>query len=120
MTMVGEKPAGNAAPPANAPEIIRFTNVGKSFQVRGGTLEAARDINLSVREGEFVTLVGPSGCGKSTLLNMTAGIYPCTTGQVLYRGEPVPAYNRRVGYMTQSDHLLPWRDVAGNIAVPLE
>ena len=101
-------------------EMIRFTHVGKSFQVRGGTLEAARDINLVVREGEFITLVGPSGCGKSTLLNMTAGIYPCTTGQVLYRGAPVPAYNRRVGYMTQSDHLLPWRDVAGNIAVPLE
>ena len=101
-------------------EIIRFNGVGKSFHVNSGMLEAARDINLTVHEGEFITLVGPSGCGKSTLLNMTAGIYPATTGQVLYRGEPVPAYNRRVGYMTQSDHLLPWRDVQGNIAVPLE
>jgi NitT/TauT family transport system ATP-binding protein len=107
-------------PNGDRAEIIRFDGVGKSFSTRAGVLEAARNINLIVTEGEFVTLVGPSGCGKSTLLNIAAGIYPPTQGQAIYRGQPVAPYNRRVGYMTQSDHLLPWRDVAGNIAVPLE
>jgi NitT/TauT family transport system ATP-binding protein len=110
-------PESVAAPAAG---LISFEGFGKSFTVPTGTIQAARDVNLTVAEGEFVTLVGPSGCGKSTLLNAAAGLFPATTGTVRYRGVPVDGYNRSVGYMTQSDHLLPWRDVAGNIAVPLE
>ena len=68
------------------------------------------------RRGEFVTLVGPSGCGKSTLLNMTAGLLRPTTGAVRYGGAEIAGVNLSAGYMTQSDHLLPWRTVAGNIA----
>ena len=102
------------------PEIISFRDVGKSFVTSDGTVEAVRNVSLSVREGEFITLVGPSGCGKSTLLNMVAGIFPATAGTVTYRGAAVGGLNRKVGYMTQSDHLLPWRDVRGNIAIPLE
>jgi NitT/TauT family transport system ATP-binding protein len=100
--------------------LIRFSGFGKSFGLGDKTLVATRDINLDVAPGEFVTIVGPSGCGKSTLLNAAAGIFAATEGQVLYRGTPVTGYNRRVGYMTQSDHLLPWRKVAANIALPLE
>ena len=111
----GAHAAGPVGPP-----IIRFTSVAKEFDTRAGKLLAARDINLSVAEGEFVTLVAPSGCGNSTLLNMIAGIFPASRGTVEYRGTPVTTYHGRVGYMTQNDHLLPWRDVAGNIAVPLE
>jgi NitT/TauT family transport system ATP-binding protein len=87
--------------------MIAFENVSKSFKVADAMLQAVRDVNLTVREGEFITLVGPSGCGKSTLLNMIAGMFGPTTGTVVYRGEKVSGYNRRVGYMTQSDHLLP-------------
>src|SRR6476646_8365982 len=121
MAIIGEKSIANTCVQTDGrTEIIRFEGLGKSFSTRAGLLEAARDINLSISEGEFVTLVGPSGCGKSTLLNIAAGIYPPTQGKAIYRGQPVTPYNRHVGYMTQSDHLLPWRDVAGNIAVPLE
>ncbi|MGZ3341216.1 MAG: ABC transporter ATP-binding protein [Reyranella sp.] len=101
-------------------ELITFKGFGKTFSTKAGDLRAATDINLTIGQGEFVTLVGPSGCGKSTLLNAAAGLFPPTDGQVLYRGKPVSGYNHSVGYMTQSDHLLPWRDVVGNIAVPLE
>jgi NitT/TauT family transport system ATP-binding protein len=83
-------------------------------------VQATHDINLSVAQGEFITLVGPSGCGKSTLLNAAAGLFAPSEGRVTYRGNPVSGYNTAVGYMTQSDHLLPWRDVIGNISVPLE
>lgn len=100
--------------------LIQFAGVGKTFQSGGRSLEAIRQIDLSISEGEIVTLVGPSGCGKSTLLNMAAGLMSPTTGMVLYRGAQIRGLNGRVGYMTQSDHLLPWRSIASNIAVPLE
>lgn len=102
------------------PDIISFSGVGKSFAQRGATVEATRDVNVCLREGEIVTIVGPSGCGKTTVLNMVAGLLKPTTGRVCYRGHEITGINGRTGYMTQSDHLLPWRDVASNIAVPLE
>ncbi len=101
-------------------EIIAFEGVGKSF-VHGRTeLIATKDIHLRINHGEIVTIVGPSGCGKTTILNLVAGLMRPTVGTVSYRQMPVIAVNGRTGYMTQSDHLLPWRDVAENIAVPLE
>jgi len=103
-----------------ASPLITFRGVGKTFETAGGRVEAVRDVTLDVMAGEIVTLVGPSGCGKSTLLNLAAGLATPTAGQVLYAGERISGYNLKTGYMTQNDHLLPWRDVAGNIAVPLE
>ncbi|MCC6470631.1 MAG: ABC transporter ATP-binding protein [Alphaproteobacteria bacterium] len=100
--------------------LISFRGVGKTFQADDKDVEAVRDIDLDVARGEFVTLVGPSGCGKSTLLNMTAGLLAPTTGTVRYNGRAVDGVNRHTGYMTQNDHLLPWRTVAANIQVPLE
>jgi NitT/TauT family transport system ATP-binding protein len=112
----------SAPPPAPAPDqdLITFKGFGKTFTTKGGEVQAVRDVDLVVRRGEFVTLVGPSGCGKSTLLNAAAGLFAPSHGEVRYRGKGVAGYNHAVGYMTQSDHLLPWRDVVGNIAVPLE
>ncbi len=108
------QPAGSTDP------LIAFRDVGKQFIVKGEPLQAVQGINLDVHAGEILTLVGPSGCGKSTLLNMSAGLFDPTHGTVTYRGTPVQPYNPAVGYMTQSDHLLPWRAVTGNIAIPLE
>lgn len=113
----GGKPATAAT---SAPEIIRFEGVGKQFMVDGKPLQAVENIDLSVFSGEILTLVGPSGCGKSTLLNMSAGLFPASAGKVFYRDREVQPYNPMTGYMTQSDHLLPWRDVLGNVSVPLE
>lgn len=114
---VAARPASTAA---SRPAVIRYADVSKSFASKDGRIEAVRGIDLTVAEGAFITLVGPSGCGKSTLLNMAAGIFQPSSGSVEYRGVPVTTYNGHVGYMTQNDHLLPWRDVAGNIGVPLE
>ena len=112
--------ASAAAGPAPERALIEFRNVGKTFRTKERIVQAVENVNLSVGRGEFVTLVGPSGCGKSTLLNMTAGLFQPTDGTVSYNGTEVTRYNLRTGYMTQNDHLLPWRDVVGNIAVPLE
>jgi sulfonate transport system ATP-binding protein len=105
---------------APMPEIIAFEGVSKSFPAKNGEVQATRNIDVRVQEGEIVTIVGPSGCGKTTMLNLVAGLIRPTAGSVSYRDEPIASINRRTGYMTQSDHLLPWRDVASNIAVPLE
>jgi NitT/TauT family transport system ATP-binding protein len=100
--------------------ILSFQNVSRTFEVGGNAFVAVQDINLDVQPGEFVAIVGPSGCGKSTLLNMTAGILKPSSGTVKYAGDPVNGLNQRVGYMTQNDHLLPWRDVRANVGLPLE
>lgn len=122
MSILEDAPKALSRAPAldRDPAIISFEKFGKTFSVKAGSIQAAHDITLSVAQGEFITLVGPSGCGKSTLLNAAAGLFAPSEGRVTYRGQPVSGYNTAVGYMTQSDHLLPWRDVAGNIAVPLE
>ena len=100
--------------------LIAFRNVGKTFHVEGRSVEAVRGVDLDVRAWEFVTLVGPSGCGKSTLLNMVGWPVSAVGGIVWLRGSEVTRINLKTGYMTQNDHLLPWRDVVGNIQVPLE
>ncbi len=100
--------------------LIEYRGVARHFQGRTGTVVACQDVNLTVRQGEFLAVVGPSGCGKSTLLNMAAGLMPPSRGQVLYHGKPVRIPNTDVGYLTQRDTLLPWRTVEDNVAIALE
>lgn len=100
--------------------IIESIGLSKRFARRGHEVEALRGISLSIREGEFVSLIGPSGSGKSTLLNIVAGFTGASAGQMLYRGAPVPRPNTEVGYITQKPNLLAWRTTAQNITLPLE
>lgn len=99
---------------------ITIAGASKTFHVRGQTIRALLPTDLEIREREFVALVGPSGCGKSTILNLVSGLLPTTEGKVFYDGVEVVGTNRRVGYMTQKDTLLPWRTAADNIRVALE
>ncbi len=101
--------------------VAQFKSVTKAFaQAGGAVLPAISDVTLNISAGEVVTILGPSGCGKSTLLNMLAGIFQPSSGEVLYRGSVVTGLNYKTGYMTQSDHLLPWRTIAENVRAPLE
>src|SRR5262249_15128125 len=85
-------------------------------------------LSMTVRDGEFVTLVGPSGAGKSTLLNLIAEIDAPTEGEVRLRNGRNGAANARlrpghdcqIGYVTQDDNLLPWRTTIDNVIFPLE
>jgi NitT/TauT family transport system ATP-binding protein len=96
--------------------LIEFRDICRDF----GDLRAAGPISFSVARGEFVAVVGPSGCGKSTLLNMVAGMLRPSEGDVHYDGALVTGPNRRVGYVTQKNFLLPWRTVRKNIMLPLQ
>lgn len=82
--------------------------------------EAIRNINLEVRDGEFLAIVGASGCGKSTLLNIMCGMIEPTEGEVLIDGKPVNEKSNRIGYISQTDTLLPWRKIESNVALGLE
>ncbi len=102
------------------PVAIGLERVCKIFDAQGIKANVLDDVNLEVRQGEFLAIVGPSGSGKSTLLNMIAGIDPPTAGVIRYDGRPVSGVSPQTGYLTQHDSLLAWRTVADNIAVPLE
>jgi len=98
--------------------IISFRGVSKRF----GDVRAAVDLNLDVREGEFLSLLGPSGCGKTTALRMIAGFEQPSEGEVLIDGEVVngvPAYRRPVNMVFQHYALFPHLDVAANVSYGL-
>lgn len=86
----------------------------------GGAIRALDGLSLDVRDGEFVSLLGPSGCGKSTILKLVSGLLTPTTGDVLLNGQPLRGVPAGVGFMFQSDALLPWATVRENVAVALE
>ena len=82
-----------------------------------------RGIELSIAEGQFVSLLGPSGCGKSTMLRLIAGLLAPSSGKVLVDGQSAEAHRKSQGdlaFVFQDPRLLPWRDVKQNIGLPLE
>ena len=100
--------------------MIELQGIGKTFGRGAGQLHAVTNVNLNIETRSIIAFIGPSGCGKSTLLNMVAGLYQPSYGRVVYEGKPVYDVNTDVGYMTQKDNLLPWRNVRDNVALPLE
>ena len=85
--------------------------------------QALLPVDLSIAEGEFVTLLGPSGCGKSTLLKMVAGMLEPTEGRLLLWRKPVAqmaANGRRMAFVFQAPTLMPWASVRTNVRLPLD
>jgi spermidine/putrescine transport system ATP-binding protein len=98
--------------------VIEFRNVTKRF----GDVAAVLENNLSVRTGEFLSILGPSGCGKTTSLRMMAGFEQPTSGEVFLRGQNVtgvPAYRRPVNMVFQHYALFPHLSVADNVSYGL-
>ena len=100
--------------------MIRLMDVCQTFAGRSGPVEALREINLDIRDGEFVAVIGRSGCGKSTLLRILAGLLTPTRGRVLIGGDLVTRPRRDVAMMFQRPALLPWRSVLDNVLLPAE
>ena len=104
---------------ANQDAIIEIEHLSKAFS---GTV-ALDDINLSIKKGEFVTLLGPSGCGKTTLLRHIAGFYKVEEGKILMEGKDiseVPPFRRELNTVFQRYALFPQLDVFDNIAFGLK
>jgi NitT/TauT family transport system ATP-binding protein len=99
------------------------TGVTKVFnQGRADEVTALSDVDLTVGDGEFVSLIGPSGCGKSTLLRLIADLIPPTTGTITVAGQPAAAARRKqeYGIAFQQAGLFEWRSVLRNVELPLE
>jgi NitT/TauT family transport system ATP-binding protein len=111
------------AQPGSTPEALRFEGVSCTFasnEGRGQTYTAVRDVDLTIGDGEFVSVVGPTGCGKSTLLNVAAGLIRPSTGTCSVFGRPLTqGLNKDASYLFQVDALMPWKTAEDNIAAGL-
>jgi NitT/TauT family transport system ATP-binding protein len=108
---------------ASRRRIIDLENVSVTYEAqRGEPYTAVENIDLSVQEREFVSLIGPSGCGKSTLLKVITGLLDPSGGRVTINGgSPDEARRQRLfGIVFQEPTLLPWRDVRGNAGLLVE
>jgi NitT/TauT family transport system ATP-binding protein len=96
--------------------IVALRGVGKTF---GSGVVALDELNLDVRDGEFLSLLGPSGCGKSTALRIIAGLSEPTRGNVRWNGAGEGSV-KDIGFVFQEPTLMPWTTVAGNVRLPLD
>jgi len=95
--------------------IIRCEGVSKEFKSKNGTIEVISDIDLTVRENEFVVLFGPGQCGKTTLINLLAGLDMPTKGNIYVNDVPVTSPGPDRGVVYQKTALFPWLTVMGNV-----
>jgi NitT/TauT family transport system ATP-binding protein len=102
--------------------VVRVSGVGKTFGTESGGVQALEGIDLSIRQGEFVSLIGPSGCGKSTLLRLIGDLTAPSAGTIEVNGKPArrARLDRDYGMVFQAPVLMEWRTVAKNIELPLE
>jgi NitT/TauT family transport system ATP-binding protein len=100
--------------------LIEVAGIVKIYAtVAGEAVLALDNVNLSIREGEFVCLVGPSGCGKTTLLRLLAGLDHADAGTSTLAGRALDGPSPEVGVVFQQSNLLPWFTVWQNVTIPL-
>ena len=99
---------------------VLLENVGKVFDTRAGQFVALRDINLTVRQGEFVSIIGHSGCGKSTLLNLISGLNGATSGVLICAGREIAGPGPERSVVFQNHSLLPWMTCFENVYLAVE
>lgn len=93
-------------------KILEVKNICKTYQAKNGEIEALKNINFDIKEGEYISIIGPSGCGKSTLLSIISGLENKSSGEIYIDG--------KIGYMLQKDNLLEWRTIYKNVLLGLE
>jgi len=102
---------------AQSERMIDIAGVHKTFVADHGTVTALEPVTITIREGEFISIVGPSGCGKSTLLRLISGLDHATGGTITL---DVSSRKRPVGFVFQEPVLLPWKTILDNVRFPLD
>ena len=116
---IADSTAGQSA--SASTKEIRIDGLAKTYNEGSPqSVEALSDIDITVRDGEFLTIVGPSGCGKSTLLEIVAGLIPKSSGSVRIGDEEVTEPRPEIGVVFQEYSLFPWRTVQRNTEFGLE
>ncbi|MED1467464.1 ABC transporter ATP-binding protein [Bacillus salipaludis] len=98
---------------------LQINNVNKQFINHKKASDVLTNINLDIKEGEFVSILGPSGCGKSTLLSIVAGLTKPTSGEVVLNGKSITKPGKDRGMVFQQAALFPWLTVEENVMFPL-
>ncbi|MBX9613310.1 MAG: ABC transporter ATP-binding protein [Burkholderiales bacterium] len=122
-TLATPPAAPEAAPPSAARQpAVAVHHASVIYPAADAPVHALSDIDLCIKEGEFVSLIGPSGCGKTTLLRVIADLEPISAGTVQVNGvSPREArLARAYGYVFQAPALFPWRNVLANVMLPLQ
>ncbi|MBI9091914.1 MAG: ABC transporter ATP-binding protein [Desulfobacterium sp.] len=96
-------------------EKIKLETVSFAYQQQNSSITVINDVNMSIQEGEFVSIIGPSGCGKSTILSLLAGLnFPCN-GKILLNGQRIKGTGNERGVVFQHYSLFPWMSARKNI-----
>jgi NitT/TauT family transport system ATP-binding protein len=109
-------------PETGSGHAVEVRGLYKRFASRAGVQTALEDVDLTLRPGEFLSLLGPSGCGKTTLLRIIGGLEHPSAGEVAVEGDSVESAlrERKFGFVFQDSALLPWRTVFDNAALLLD
>jgi taurine transport system ATP-binding protein len=94
---------------------LDIRHLGVRYATKTGVVDALSDVNLTMRDGEFLVAIGASGCGKTTLLNCIAGFLPATEGTIALDGKPVSGPGADRGVVFQKHALMPWLSVVDNV-----
>jgi nitrate/nitrite transport system ATP-binding protein len=101
-------------------KFIDIRGVEKMFDTKGGQFHALTNVNLTVEQGEFITLIGHSGCGKSTLLNLVAGLTEVSDGTMICAGREIAGPSPERAVVFQNHSLLPWLSCYENVYLAVE
>ena len=96
-------------------DILIINNLSKIYHTNTSEITAIKNLNLNIKEGEFVAIVGPSGCGKTTLLSILCGLEKESEGTITF-----PKRKAKMGYMLQNDTLFPWLNILDNTLLGLK
>ena len=99
----------------NPNDILVINNLTKIYHTNTSEITAIKDLNINIKEGEFVSIVGPSGCGKTTLLSILCSLEDKSKGEITY-----PKQKAKMGYMLQNDTLFPWLTILDNCLIGLK
>ena len=100
--------------------LVQLEHISQVYRSGKRRFYAVQDVNITIKDGEFVCLLGPSGSGKSTLLRIVTGLQAPTEGRVLYRGEPLRGVNPHATIVFQTFALFPWLTVQENVEIALK
>ncbi len=99
---------------------VELSGVNKAFATRKGVFLALQDVNLTIRKGEFISIIGHSGCGKSTVLNLIAGLLEASSGVLICNGREIAGPGPERAVVFQNHSLLPWLTCHDNILLAVE
>lgn len=121
-SLLNETPSAHPAAVPTARRAVEVRAASVIYPAADAPVRALQEVDLTIAQGEFISLIGPSGCGKTTLLRVIADLEPISGGEVLVNGvSPREAREARAyGYVFQAPALFPWRTVLSNVMLPLQ